>query len=253
MRDKTWEIGAIPDSVIQLDESGLVIECNMREGMALEVESAKVIGRHYREALSIDLARSVFVAIGQNDIDRLEHGAEFSVECDDLERWFETRAAALLDGHLVFIREITKRKQAEKQLKKTAAELAIARDQAVASTQAKSDFLANMSHEIRTPMNGVLGMTDLLLETSLNSEQRDYAETVRKSAQNLLAIINEILDFSKIEAERWIWSPRPSNSTVLSRTWWRCLVSERKKRAFGSSWMCRRAESREMRSGFARF
>ncbi len=144
-------------------------------------------------------------------------------------RWLYTNKMPLWDanGHLTGLvgisRDITERVQAEETLKRYAAELETARDmqeqstreltkafeelgvakvRAEAASQAKSEFLANMSHEIRTPLNGILGMSELLFDTPLSTEQSEYLTMLKLSTDALLTLVNDILDFSKIEARK---------------------------------------------------
>jgi len=104
--------------------------------------------------------------------------------------------AMTLDGEPVIqaiMRDVSVQREVETALES-------ARDAALRANEMKSQFVANVSHEIRTPMNGILGMTQLLLGSDLNPRQRDYAETIRSSAEALMGVINDLLDFSKIEA-----------------------------------------------------
>ncbi len=188
-------------AIFMLDPKGMIVSWNEGAHRIKGYDEQEILGQHF----------SIFYPEEDRKRGKPEHCLEMAQEEGTYEEegwrvhkdgsrfWASVLITALRDeagllhGFSKITRDVTERKRAEEEMRKV-------KEAAEEASLAKSEFLANMSHEIRTPMNAVIGMTGLLLGTDLDPEQREYAETVRSSGEDLLTIINDILDFSKIEA-----------------------------------------------------
>jgi two-component system, sensor histidine kinase and response regulator len=197
-------IDNMPDYIYVKDAESRFVVANRTVAEFMGAKSPEdLLGKTDFDYFPEELARAFFddeqrvIRSGKPLVNREEP----SIDAQGNSKWNLTTKVPLLDstgrpiGIMGIGRDLTPRKQAE-------AEMERARESAEQSNNAKSAFLANMSHEIRTPMNGIIGMTDLALDTPLSSEQREYMNAVKQSAEALLTVLNDILDFSKIEAGR---------------------------------------------------
>lgn len=197
---------AMSDMVIVFNREGRYLKYVQTQSYRYKPDVAR-IGKKVHEVLPKDVANLILDAIQQalnlrdlpenTDRSRKSVFVEYHLAIKDRETWFLASVSPLSENTVLWVaRDISK-------LKKTEIALKQAKEAADAANLAKSQFLSNMSHELRTPLNIILGFTQLMLrQRSLNSQQQEYLDTINRSGEDLLTLINDVLEMSKIEAGR---------------------------------------------------
>jgi two-component system sensor histidine kinase/response regulator len=185
---------ALPDTIYRIDRAGTILGFHTPPGTSHDEDGEARVGKNIAEVLPAEVAAETVECINEALETREVVSLEYQLSDDGEPRDYEARLVKGGEHEVIaIVRDVTDLKELQRELDK-------AHRDALQAAGTKGRFLATMSHQIRTPMNGVIGMTNVMLQTKLTPEQREYTAIIRNSGEALLSILDDVLDYSKIEA-----------------------------------------------------